>query len=87
MSEQIAVRVECYSGYKGDERPLHVWLGGTRLDVESVEDRWYSPGCTLFRVVVGGGHRYLLRHVEGQDTWELQGFRAAASAFAALTQK
>jgi hypothetical protein len=73
------LRVECYSGYKADERPLRIWLRGECLDVESVEDRWYSPGVTFFRVQVTGGDRYLLKRREAQETWELEGFRAAGN--------
>jgi len=43
----------------------------------AIEDRWYSPGATYFRVVVDGGDRYLLRHEEAQDVWTLAGYRAA----------
>jgi len=44
-----------------------------------VEDRWYSPGETYFRVRVEGGDRYVLKHVEAQDVWSLEGFRSRAN--------
>lgn len=75
MLEQI-VRVDTYSGFKADERPLRLHLGGSTLEV-SVEDRWYSPGETYFRVVTEDGDRYVLRHTEAQDVWTLSAFRAA----------
>jgi hypothetical protein len=71
------VSVECYSGYKADERPLRLILSGEAREVVAIEDRWYSPGATYFRVVVDGGDHYLLRHEEGQDVWSLAGYRAA----------
>jgi len=43
----------------------------------AIEDRWYSPGATYFRVLVEDGDRYLLRHEEAQDVWSLAGYRAA----------
>jgi hypothetical protein len=70
------VRVETYSGFKADERPLRLHLGERTLDVVAVEDRWYSPGETFFRVLVEGGDRYVLRHVEAQDVWTLTAYRA-----------
>lgn len=73
--EQI-VRVECYSGYKADERPMKLYLAGRSLQISAVEDRWYAPGATFFRVLVEGGDRYVLRHEEGQDIWSLSAFRA-----------
>lgn len=75
MSEQI-VRVETYSGFKADERPLRLHLGGRILEVVSVEDRWYSPGETYFRVLTDDGDRYVLRHAEAQDVWSLAAFRS-----------
>lgn len=77
MPEQI-VRVDCYSGYKADERPVKLYLAGRALQIASVEDCWYSPGATFFRVVVEGGDRYVLRHEEAQDVWSLVGYRAVA---------
>lgn len=46
------------------------------LDVVAVEDRWYSPGETYFRVLTDDGDRYVLRHTEAQDVWTLTAFRA-----------
>lgn len=75
MPEQI-VRVETYSGFKADERPLRLHLGGRTLEVVAVEDRWYSPGETFFRVRTDDGDHYVLRHMEAQDVWTLSAFRA-----------
>ena len=72
----MLLKVACYSGYKGEERPVHFWLGDTCLEVETIEDRWYSPGATYFRVRVEDGDRYVLRHEEAQDVWSLVGYRA-----------
>jgi len=73
------VEVECYAGYRADERPVRLRLGEETLEVAEVEDRWYSPGETFFRVRVANGDRYVLRHVEAQDTWSLEAFRSRAS--------
>lgn len=75
MPEQ-SLRVECYAGYKGDERPLRLHLGERTLEVVAVEDRWYSPGETYFRVLTADGDRYVLRHIEAQDVWSLTAYRA-----------
>jgi hypothetical protein len=71
-----AVRVECYSGYNGDERPLKLQIGEQMLDVAEVEDRWYSPGATYFRVLLANGERYVLRREDAQDVWTLEAFRS-----------
>jgi hypothetical protein len=75
MRERI-VHVECYSGYKADERPLRLLLTNGPREVVAIEDRWYSPGATYFRVLVDDGDRYLLRHEDAQDIWTLTGYRA-----------
>jgi hypothetical protein len=78
MSDQT-IRVECYSGYKADERPVRFLLGEHWHEVKEVEDRWYSPGETFFRVLTHTGEHYVLRHIEAQDVWLLEAFRAASS--------
>jgi len=70
------VRVECYAGYQGDERPVRLQIGEQMVDVAEVEDRWYSPGATYFRVLLSNGERYVLRREEAQDVWTLQAFRS-----------
>ena len=70
------VRVECYAGYKGDERPTKLQLGEQMVDVAEIEDRWYSPGATYFRVLLATGERYVLRREDAQDLWTLQAFRS-----------
>ena len=72
------VHVECYAGYRGDERPVRLHLGEHTMEVLAVEDRWYSPGATYFRVLVTDGDRYVLRHLEAQDIWSLVGYRSSA---------
>jgi hypothetical protein len=69
------VQVISYSGYKADESPRILKLGDTFLQIAQIEDRWYSPGETFFRVLTQTGDRYLLRHFEAQDVWTLEGYR------------
>lgn len=76
MAEQ-RVQVECYSGYKAEERPLRIVFESQGLKVEEVEDRWYSPGATFFRVRTEDGDRYILRRDDAQSVWSLTAFRAA----------
>lgn len=74
MDEKV-VHVECYAGYKGDERPVRLQIGGQWLEVVEIEDRWYSPGLTYFRVLVTGGDGYVLRRDDAQDVWSLAAYR------------
>jgi hypothetical protein len=69
------IKVECYAGYRPDERPLRFTLGENRLEVMEVEDQWYSPSSRHFRVLASDGNVYILRHDEEQDRWSLDAFR------------
>ncbi len=73
------VQVECYAGYRANEHPIRLTLGEQTLGIVDVEDRWYSPGETYFRVRVERGDRYVLRYVEAQDVWSLEGYRTGAN--------
>ena len=73
MSE---IKVECYSGYRGDQRPLRFTLRERTLGVERVDDQWYGLSAMYFRVRAEDGNIYVLRHDEEQDIWTLEGFRA-----------
>lgn len=75
MRDHIII-VECYSGYKAGERPIRLKLTHGAKEIVTIEDRWYSPGATYFRVLVDDGDRYLLRHEEAQDVWSIAGYRA-----------
>jgi hypothetical protein len=69
------LRVECYSGHRADQRPLRVYLHEQVFEVSEVEDRWYAPGFTYFRVLLDNGERYVLRHQAAQDLWNIEAFR------------
>jgi hypothetical protein len=79
MPDQI-VHVECYSGYRADERPVRLKLRDRVKEILTIEDRWYEPGATYFRVVVDDGDRYLLRHEEAQDIWIITGYRSGSGS-------
>jgi hypothetical protein len=71
------IRVECYAGYRADERPTRFAIRGHLFEVRALDDRWYSPGATYFRVVADDGNFYVLRHDEMQDCWTLDAFRSS----------
>jgi len=78
MEENAAmrVRVECYAGFKADERPLRFRLGEHQYEVEEVLDQWYGPDDTYFRVRAHDGNTYILRHsTREEDAWTLEAFR------------
>jgi hypothetical protein len=70
------LRVECYSGYKADQRPVRFQLGAQTYEIREVEDQWYSPSAIYYRVLADDGNTYVLRHDETSDAWSLEAFRA-----------
>jgi hypothetical protein len=54
-----------------------VLLDRQTVEIAVVEDRWYSPGSTYFRIQLRNGERYVLRRQEAQDVWTIEAFRAA----------
>ena len=72
----IAVDVECYAGYRGDQRPTKFVLREKVFLVKEVEDQWYSPSAMYFRVRADDGNLYVLRHEQTEDLWTLEAFRA-----------
>lgn len=65
------LRVECYSGYRGEEIPRCFFLGERGIQVAEVIDRWLDPEHRYFKVRGDDGGVYILRHdVSGRD-WEM----------------
>jgi len=68
---RIPLRVECYAGYRADERPEVFWLRQRRIAVREILDRWLGEDHAYFKVTGEDGVRYTLRHDERHDQWEL----------------
>jgi len=74
----MKLQVQCYAGWKADERPVRFRLKGRDFIVEEVLDQWYSPNGVFFKVRADDGHLYLLRHDQPTDEWSLESFRQTA---------
>ena len=66
------IEVQCYSGYKADEKPISFTLDGKKLMVESVIEQWRTPESEYFKVLSDDGKGYLLRHEEDLDVWTIE---------------
>jgi len=75
------LKVECYSGYKADERPRRFSFqdepGGRVVEVKEVLDRWYGVDYQCFKVLGDDGNIYILRHQQVEDIWRLDSFRSS----------
>jgi hypothetical protein len=78
----MVLHVECYAGYKADERPQRFQSrqkSSRRFDVVEVLDQWYGVGYHCFKVHADDGNVYILRHSEKDDEWSLDSFRRSSS--------
>jgi hypothetical protein len=74
----MTFHVECYAGYKADERPLRFRANeesARTFQVVEALDQWYGVGYRCFKVKADDGNTYVLRHDELKDIWVLDSFR------------
>ena len=69
--------VQCYAGYKGEQRPKRFSLAERWLEVEEILKEWREPDAVFFRVRADDGNTYLLRNEkeEPKDEWTVQFIR------------
>ncbi len=67
----MKVRVECYSGYKANERPVRFYIGERQLAVIELLDRWYGEDNDYFKLLADDGSTYILEYHRPEDDWEL----------------
>ncbi len=70
----MKIKVECYSGYKGNESPMRFFLGNRSIEVEQVVDRWYGEHGSYFRVLGNDDNLYILKGPIEDGFWELISF-------------
>jgi hypothetical protein len=73
----MKLRVECYAGHKADQRPIKFWLDDALRFVESIDDQWYGPEASYFRLQADDGNSYVLSYKDNSDAWALESFRPA----------
>ena len=73
------IEVECYSGYRANERPVAFTFQAHRWEVEEVLDRWYEgtlraghPALDYFKVRTAEGRVFLLRYNSLFDAWSIR---------------
>jgi hypothetical protein len=73
VDQLLAVSVDCYSGYRGDETPVRLRLGSRIVAVDEVLDRWLAPDHRYFKLRTSEGI-YIVRHDVESGGWELTMF-------------
>lgn len=73
------IKVECYSGYRVNERPVAFYFQKRRWEVEEVVDRWYEggilpgrPALDYFKVRTSEGRIFILRYNSLFDAWAIR---------------
>jgi hypothetical protein len=73
------ISVECYSGYKADERPVAFTFRQRRYEVAEIIDRWYEggtapgrPAVNYFKVRTAENEVFLLRYLSLFDNWSIE---------------
>jgi hypothetical protein len=73
------IKVECYSGYKANERPTAFYYRERRWEIEEIIDRWYegglmpgSPDTDYFKVRTKEGEVFILRYLSLFDAWSVR---------------
>jgi hypothetical protein len=76
MLDLVAIKVECYSGYKADEYPRCFYLWENKFDIRDITDRWYQgnlnpalTACDYFKVETTSGKQYIIKHDLEKDLW------------------
>jgi hypothetical protein len=67
----MQIRVESYTGYRGEQEPRAFWLGARRFEVAALMDRWLHPTHRYFKVQADDGRIFILRHDVSCDEWDL----------------
>ena len=73
------IPVECYSGYKSNERPTAFSYRGRRREIAEILDRWYeggrtqgSPDIDYFKVRTTEGQVFMLRYLSLFNAWSIR---------------
>ncbi len=68
------VAVQCYAGYKGEQRPQRFLLGEHWLEVEEILKEWREPAAVFFRVRASDGRIYVLKRGVGAGArnWSIE---------------
>lgn len=65
-------------GLRGEHEPRVFFVGGHRLIVAGIRQRWVEHPHSYYEVTSDDGRRFLLRHDTALCTWELAGVYAAS---------
>lgn len=73
----MEIRVECYSGHRGEETPRRIWMGNRKIEIKEIQDRWLAPNHRYFKIEGDDDAIYILRHDSNSWEWDLTFYKRA----------
>ena len=80
QSSKLNINVSCYAGHRGEETPREMTIGGRRVIVAEILDRWLAPDHRYFKLRGDDGDEYIIRQDVASQEWELTMFKKALSS-------
>lgn len=74
---KISIKVQTYSGYKADERPVSFTIVNRTFQVMEILDQWYGIDHAYYKLIADDSNLYIIRHDKEADEWELVMMEAA----------
>lgn len=72
MDRKTRILVECYSGFKANERPISFEAGEGRRIVVNVIDQWIGEDHNYFKLLADDRKVYMIRYDRHGDFWTLE---------------
>lgn len=69
------IQVDCHAGYRGEEIPRRMCIGGCCREVIEILDRWLAPDHRYFKIKTADGAQWIIRHDTRLQQWELTHFK------------
>ncbi len=67
--EDLAIKVDAYSGSSGEQQPRWLIVNGERWEVLIVIDQWLEPNGRHFKIRAADGCFYHLRYDLNEEYW------------------
>jgi hypothetical protein len=77
----MRIRVESYSGYRGEETPRVILMSTYKVAVKEMIDRWRGPDHRYFKIIGDDNATYIIRHDTATWVWELVFYQTAGGPF------
>ncbi len=75
----MLLHVESRPGLHGDIEPTAFQLGGQRIEVLQIIDRWIAIDHSYFKIEASDRGLYILRFTAAERQWELTLFQAPSA--------